>query len=172
MQASLASGVVDACLIPEVPIDMPALLQHLRRLLDDRGHAVVCVAEGAGQDLLFAPGEPRPADDAGNPVLRDIGAHLRSVFRSGELGETDVKYIDPAHLVEATKASASDHVLATVLGQHAVDAAFAGFTGATVGAVGGHFCLLPSAVVTQSHRGVHPFGKGYNRLKTSTGQPF
>ena len=32
---------------------MPLLLDHLRRLLDEKGHAVVCVAEGAGQDLLF-----------------------------------------------------------------------------------------------------------------------
>ena len=188
LQASLASGVVDVCLIPEVPIDVDALVAHLRRLLDERGHAVVAVAEGAGQDLLFererlvlffggpyvqrahaacldqsphrrpnppplslppnpeqkttptapdAAGEPRPADDAGNPLLRDVGAHLKALFKSGALGDADVKYIDPTHLVEATPSGAADHVLSKVLAQHAVDAAFAGFTGALAACVGG-----------------------------------
>lgn len=35
-------------------MDVPLLLEYLGRLLDERGHAVVCVAEGAGQELLFA----------------------------------------------------------------------------------------------------------------------
>ncbi|KAI8471140.1 MAG: phosphofructokinase family protein [Monoraphidium minutum] len=172
MQASLASGVVDACLIPEVRIDMPALLEHLGQLLEDRGHAVVCVAEGAGQELLFAEGEPRPTDEAGNPILRDIGAHLKKALKSGPLGEVDLKYIDPTHLVEATASNAADHVLAKTMGQHAADAAMAGFTGVMCGVVNGHHCLLPSHVVTQSYRCVHPYGKAYNRLRASTGQPF
>ncbi|KIY99873.1 6-phosphofructokinase 7 [Monoraphidium neglectum] len=112
-----------------VKVDVPALLNHLRRLLDDRGHAVVCVAEGAGQHLLFKDDEPRPLDDAGNPVLRDIGAHLKGLFKGGALGEVDCKYIDPTYLVEATASGSADHVLAKTLGQHAADAAFAGFTG-------------------------------------------
>lgn len=172
LQTSLASGVVDACLIPEVSIDLPLLLDHLGRLLEDRGHVVVCVAEGAGQDLLFEDGEPRPCDEAGNPILRDIGAFLKKVFKSGALGEVDVKYIDPTHLVEATAPSATDHVLAKTMGQHAADAAMAGFTGVMCGVVNGHHCLLPSHIVTQSYRSVHPFGKAYNRLRASTGQPF
>lgn len=44
--------------------------------------------------------EPRPLDDAGNPVLRDIGAHLKGLFKGGALGEVDCKYIDPTYLVE------------------------------------------------------------------------
>ncbi|GBF94971.1 phosphofructokinase [Raphidocelis subcapitata] len=172
MQAALASGVVDVCLIPEVKIDVDLLLSHMRRLLEEKGHAVVCVAEGAGQDLLYKPGEPRPMDEAGNPVLRDIGARLRSLFKSGALGEVDLKVIEPKHLVEATPSGASDHVLAKTLGHHAVDAAFAGFTGVVCGVVNGHHCLLPAPVVTQSYKTVHPGGRAYNRLRTTTGQPF
>ena len=44
--------MVDAVLIPEVPftLDGPSgLLAYLEHVLEAKGHAVVCVAEGAGQ---------------------------------------------------------------------------------------------------------------------------
>lgn len=59
VQASLASGVVDVCLIPEdsFELDGPAgLLQYIQQLLERQGHVVICVAEGAGQDLLYPGG--------------------------------------------------------------------------------------------------------------------
>ena len=46
-----SAGVVDVCLIPEVPFTLPKLLAHVKKILDARGHCVVCVAEGAGQNL-------------------------------------------------------------------------------------------------------------------------
>ena len=51
--ASLASGDVDLCLIPEVPVALggPAsVLRHLQQVVAARGHAVVVVAEGAGEE--------------------------------------------------------------------------------------------------------------------------
>lgn len=51
-QASLASGLVDVCLIPEVRFKLDGdngLVQHLERLLELKGHAMICVAEGAAQ---------------------------------------------------------------------------------------------------------------------------
>lgn len=45
-------GVVDAVLIPEVQFKMEGptgLFAHLERVLEAKGHAVLCVAEGAGQ---------------------------------------------------------------------------------------------------------------------------
>ncbi|MBM3811233.1 MAG: CBS domain-containing protein [Acidimicrobiia bacterium] len=51
--ATLASGDVNYCLVPEVPFDLDGeagLLAHLRRRIETRGHAVIVVAEGAGQD--------------------------------------------------------------------------------------------------------------------------
>jgi 6-phosphofructokinase len=56
MQSSLSSGVVDVCLIPEEPfeLDGPAgVLGYVRKIIEQKGHCVVCVAEGAGQDLLY-----------------------------------------------------------------------------------------------------------------------
>jgi 6-phosphofructokinase 1 len=53
--ASVASGVVDLCLIPELPIHLEgpnSHLVHLRRVLKEHGHAVVVVAEGAGEEIL------------------------------------------------------------------------------------------------------------------------
>lgn len=50
--ACLYAGVVDACLIPEVPfkLDGPTgLFSHLQKIIHNKGHAVLCVAEGAGQ---------------------------------------------------------------------------------------------------------------------------
>ncbi|KAJ9512526.1 hypothetical protein QJQ45_018973, partial [Haematococcus lacustris] len=52
LQASMASGVVDACLIPEVPFKLggpTGLLAYLESVIKYKGHCVVCVAEGAGQ---------------------------------------------------------------------------------------------------------------------------
>lgn len=46
------AGVVDVCLIPEVKFDLQGdrgLLKFVQGLLDEKGHCVVCIAEGAGQ---------------------------------------------------------------------------------------------------------------------------
>lgn len=67
MQASLSSGVVDVCLIPEVPFQLEGphgLLAFLKQVIEVQGHAVVAVAEGAGQDLLY-PGEGRGLEGFG-----------------------------------------------------------------------------------------------------------
>ncbi len=52
MQASLASGLVDVCLIPEVPFQLEGehgLVAYLEHLLETRGHVVICIAEGTAQ---------------------------------------------------------------------------------------------------------------------------
>jgi hypothetical protein len=46
---SFPPGVVDVCLIPEVPFKLEKLLEYVGEVLDKKGNAVVCVAEGAGQ---------------------------------------------------------------------------------------------------------------------------
>ena len=48
----MASGVVDICLIPEVRFCIEGkqgLLSYLANVLEQRGHCVICMAEGAGQ---------------------------------------------------------------------------------------------------------------------------
>jgi hypothetical protein len=45
------------------------------QVLDSKGHCVVCIAEGAGQDILDA-GE-KATDASGNAILQDVGIWLR-----------------------------------------------------------------------------------------------
>ena len=61
----LVDGHVNFCLVPEVPFTLERLLAELSRRIERRGHAVIVVAEGAGQDLMARasamPGATRPA---------------------------------------------------------------------------------------------------------------
>ncbi|KAH9321569.1 hypothetical protein KI387_016208, partial [Taxus chinensis] len=142
MHASLASGQIDICLIPEVPfrLDGPnGVLQHLQHLLVSKGSAVICVAEGAGQELV----EKIYATDAsGNIILGDSGVYIQQQVKKyfNNIGmPADVKYIDPTYMIRACRANAADGILCTVLGQNAVHGAFAGFSGITVGICNTHY---------------------------------
>jgi 6-phosphofructokinase 1 len=76
--AALASHDVDFVLIPEVPVRLDGaggFLACLRRRAQERGHAVIVVAEGAGQDLIARDGA---RDASGNARLADIGRLGRS----------------------------------------------------------------------------------------------
>lgn len=173
VQSSLASGVVDICLIPEEPFELEGpngVIAYLQGLLEQKGHAVICVSEGAGQNLLYPGNEAIPVDEAGNPKLKDIGLFLKAAIKQ-HLPDTDVKYIDPSNMVQAVPCNAADHILCRTLAMHAVDIAFAGYTGVMVGPVNGHFCMLPSHIITQSARRVDPRGKNWNRLRAAIGQP-
>ncbi|GMH42041.1 hypothetical protein BSKO_09960 [Bryopsis sp. KO-2023] len=174
MQAALASGVVDACLIPEVPFEVHGpygLFAYLRSILRTKGHAVVCVAEGAGQSLLHASNSNGGERDAsGNPILQDIGKYLRSEMKKN-FSEADIKYIDPTYMIRAIPASSTDRIYCKILAHNAVHAAFAGYTGITVGLVNTHYVYLPIPVIIMSPRNVDPKGKMWNRLRASIGQP-
>ncbi|OVA13352.1 Phosphofructokinase domain [Macleaya cordata] len=174
MHASLSSGQIDVCLIPEVPFNLGGsygVLRHLEHLIQTKGSAVVCVAEGAGQDLLE---KSNATDASGNVVLRDIGVHIQQQIKRHfkEKGvHADVKYIDPTYMIRACRANASDAILCTVLGQNAVHGAFAGYSGITVGICNTHYVYLPIPEVITSTRRVDPDSRMWHRCLTSTGQP-
>ncbi|KAJ3677362.1 hypothetical protein LUZ60_003086 [Juncus effusus] len=174
MHASLSSGQIDVCLIPEVPftLDGPkGLLQHLERLIKDKGFAMICVAEGAGQDLLQ---KSNATDASGNVVLSDIGVHLQQTIKKHFKQKgipADLKYIDPTYMVRACRANASDAILCTVLGQNAVHGAFAGFSGITSGVCNTHYVYMPIPEVISAPRTVDPNSRMWHRCLTSTGQP-
>ncbi|XP_073121425.1 ATP-dependent 6-phosphofructokinase 5, chloroplastic [Henckelia pumila] len=174
MQASLASGQIDICLIPEVPFNLHGphgVLNHLEYLLETKGSAVVCVAEGAGQDLLV---KTNATDASGNIVLGDIGVHIQQEvkkFFKGIGNPADVKFIDPTYMIRACRANASDGILCTVLGQNAVHGAFAGYSGITVGICNTHYVYFPIPEVIVQPRIVDPNSRMWHRCLTSTGQP-
>ncbi|EIE26511.1 phosphofructokinase family protein [Coccomyxa subellipsoidea C-169] len=166
MQASMASGVVDVCLIPEVPFVLHGqngLCAYLDKVLESRGHAVVCLAEGAGQGELGT-------DASGNPILQDVGVWMKQELKNHHK-EADIKYIEPSYMIRSTPTISSDRIYCKVLAHNAVHAAFAGYTGVTVGLVNTHYVYLPIPVVIQAPRKVDPRGKTWNRLRASIGQP-
>lgn len=174
MHASLSSGQIDVCLIPEVPFNLEGpygVLHHLEHLVKTKGSAVVCVAEGAGQELLQ---KSNATDASGNVVLGDIGVRIQQQIKRHfkEIGvPADVKYIDPTYMIRACRANASDAILCTVLGQNAVHGAFAGFSGITTGICNTHYVYLPIPEVITSPRVVDPNSRMWHRCLTSTGQP-
>ncbi|XP_010257275.1 PREDICTED: ATP-dependent 6-phosphofructokinase 5, chloroplastic-like [Nelumbo nucifera] len=174
MHASLSSGQIDVCLIPEIPFNLDGpygVLRHLEHLIQTKGSAVVCVAEGAGQDLLE---KSNATDASGNVVLGDIGVYIQQRIKRHfkEIGvPSDVKYIDPTYMIRACRANASDAILCTVLGQNAVHGAFAGYSGITVGICNTHYVYLPIPEVIASPRTVDPNSRMWHRCLTSTGQP-
>ncbi len=172
--ASIADSDADFCLIPEVRFDLDGesgFLACLRRRLERRHHAVVVVAEGAGQDLFGASTE---TDASGNPRLFDIGSLLREriVAHLAERGmPVALRYIDPSYLLRGLAPNATDAELCLQLGQAAAHAAMAGRTNLIVGRWNQSVVHVPIALATGRRRQVDPEGEVWRAVLGSTGQP-
>jgi len=174
--ASVANSDVNFCLVPEVTLalDGPAgFLGALETRLADSRHAVVVVAEGAGQDLVEA--EAAGATDAsGNLRLRDIGSFLKhrieAHFSKRSIPLT-LKYIDPSYIVRSLPANAYDSALCLMLGQHAVHAAMAGRTNLLIGYWNQRFTHVPLVLATRGRKELDPRGELWQAVLGATGQP-
>ncbi len=144
--AALASKHVNFLLIPEKDFDLEgknALFESLKDRLDRRGHAVVLVAEGAGQKFFQAAGEK---DKSGNSKLGDIGVYLkdRIIDYFKKIGyEANMKYIDPSYIIRSVPANPEDSIFCGFLAQNAVHAAMSGKTGMVVGIWNNVFTHVP-----------------------------
>ncbi|MFY9934228.1 MAG: ATP-dependent 6-phosphofructokinase [Streptosporangiaceae bacterium] len=172
--AALANHDADCVLIPEVPVSLDGpngFLAWLRRRMRQRGHAVIVVAEGAGQDLT-APAAGR--DASGNIRLADVGALLRErILSDFAAAETPVslRYVDPGYAIRSVPANAYDAVFCLRLAQAAVHAAMAGRTAMVVGRWHGRFVHLPISLATGSRNQVDPDGDLWMSVLEATGQP-
>jgi 6-phosphofructokinase 1 len=173
-QATLALKDVNFVLIPEEPFELhgpQGFLHSLHHRLKHRGHAVIVVAEGAGQDLLAASSE---TDASGNPVLRDICGLLRreidTYFKTEGMDYT-LKYIDPSYIIRSIPANANDRVYCGFLGQNAVHAAMAGKTGMVVSKLHGHYIHLPLSLVAGKRKRINTVSNYWQAVLQSTGQP-
>ncbi|MHA6780898.1 ATP-dependent 6-phosphofructokinase [Pseudonocardia saturnea] len=172
--AALARSGADVVLIPEVPFGLDGddgLLAHLRRRVSERGHAVVVVAEGAGQDLLGA-GDGH--DASGNARLEDIGPYLRRRIGDhfADAGiETSIRYIDPSYAIRSVPANPYDSVYCVRLSQAAVHAAMSGRTEMVVGRYRRRFVHVPMAAAVSRRNQVDPHGDLWMAVLESTGQP-
>jgi 6-phosphofructokinase 1 len=170
--ASLANSDADVVLIPEVAFDLDGLLSYIHRRVSERGHAVVVLAEGAGQDHLADL--PGAADASGNARLRDFGSLLtrRVTEHFADAGtELNLKYIDPSYVIRSVPANPYDSVYCIRLAQAAVHAAMAGRTEMVVGRWRRRFVHLPIPVAVSRRNQVDPGGDLWLAVLETTGQP-
>jgi len=170
--ATIASGDVNFCLIPELPIvlDGPdGLLAKLERRLDRKHHAVVVVAEGAGQELI-AGSEPADRDASGNVVYENIGTYLKNRIRE-HFRQKDkpinVRYFDPSYEIRSCPANASDSAYCLLLGQNAVHAGMAGKTDMFVGYWNQHYIHVPLAAAINKRKRLDTRGQIWQTILTT-----
>ena len=173
--AALAQSDANVVLIPEVPfcLDGPGgLLEHLLERVKTRGHAVIVVAEGAGQELM--PTAEGAVDASGNRKLLDIGRFLQTRitdhFATAGI-ELNLKYIDPSYAVRSVRANPYDSVYCLRLAQNAVHAAMAGRTELVVGRYRGRFVHIPMPLAVSHRNQVAPDGDLWLAVLEATGQP-
>ena len=172
--SALANSVVNFCLIPEVPFELQGetgLLAALERRLEKKHHAVIVVAEGAGQKLFS--GRKTEKDASGNVLHNDIGTFLRdeikAYFKKKGMDHT-VKYIDPSYTIRSLPATGIDSTFCLHLAQHAVHAAMAGMTDVVVGNWHGYFTYVPISLATKCRRQIDPQGQLWQSVLLTTRQ--
>jgi 6-phosphofructokinase 1 len=176
-QAAIASTDVDAVLIPEVPLCLEGelgLFALLERRLRRNRHAVIVVAEGAGQELFAEDGVRSERDLSGNQRFGDIGAMLRTrVVEHFARRKVDVtlKYIDPSYHIRSVPASPTDSVYCWNMARNAVHAAMAGNTEVLIGRWHGRFVHVPMPLATRFRKQVDASGDLWMSVVESTGQP-
>lgn len=162
-------------LIPEIefPLDGPGgFLDALRKRIEARQHAVVVVAEGAGQHLFAAEKDER--DASGNRKMHDIGVYLRdkiaAYFKAAGVA-INMKYIDPSYIIRSVPANSDDSLLCDAMARHAVHAAMAGKTDVLIGAEHGQFLHIPICTAVARKKSLHPNSELWLRVLETTGQP-
>lgn len=173
--AALAKSDANFVLIPEVSFQLDGpqgLLTALEERIKHRGHAVVVVAEGAGQSLLDEC--PKSTDASGNARLGDIGLFLKQKICNhfAALGiDLNLKYIDPSYLIRSVPANPFDSVYCLRLAHNAVHAAMSGRTEMVVGRWHGRFVHVPIPLAIRERNTVDPNGDLWMSVLESTGQP-
>jgi len=170
--ATLASRQVDLVVVPELSFDLEGergIIEYLRRLIKKRNHAVLVVAEGAGQRYLE---QSETRDLSGNRKLGDIGTYLRDRLKH-ELRDisASLKYIDPSYMIRAAPANSADAIFCGRLAEDAVHAAMAGKTGLVVGLWYNRFTHIPLSLATSKRKLISLDSAFWRNVVESTGQP-
>ena len=167
----LSNNNVNFCLVPEIPFSIDGFLSALKERLKTRGHAVVVVAEGAGQDLLQ---HSDTRDASGNVRLEDIGVFLRETIKGHFRGvgmELNLKYIDPSYSIRSVPATPHDSAFCLLLGHNAVYAGMSGRTDMVVGFWKNEFTHVPISRAVSKRKKIDPEGWLWSSVLASTGQP-
>lgn len=171
--ATVASQDVNFCLVPEVPFVLEGprgLLAAMERRLGKKSHAVLVVAEGAGQELLESSEE---RDESGNLRLKDIGHFLKDQFQVHfkKRGiEMTLRYFDPSYQIRGCPANTQDALICDFMGRHAVHAAMSGKTGLVISYLHSHFVHVPISVIARGSKRLELNGELWNAVLSSTRQ--
>lgn len=161
------------------PVDMAAavdnligFLSALRERIQKRAHAVVAVAEGAGQEFFEDPSTEQ--DQSGNIKLKDIGLFLRerieTYFKDVNVPIV-MRYFDPSYLIRSSPANAADSVLCDLYARNAVHAAMAGKTGLVIGFLHDSFIHIPIEMLVLEKKHIDTDGAWWKAVLAATGQP-
>jgi len=171
--AALAQQDANFVLIPEVPFKMEGeggLLQAVEKRLEERSHAVIVAAEGAGQEFFDGKHEK---DKSGNTILYDIGLYLKENIEK-YLKNKDIhfsmKYIDPSYMIRSLPANSNDSVFCGFLARDAVHAGMSGRTDMLVGFINNRFIHIPMVLCAGKRKHVNPKDKLWQAVLESTGQ--
>lgn len=173
--AALAVQEVNFVLVPESEFDLygtRGFLKVLRKRLEERKHAVIVVAEGAGQHLFDDTTTEK--DASGNIKHKDIGVYLKDKIAEEFNNKNfphSIRYIDPSYIIRSTPANANDSKFCNLLAQNAVHAALAGKTDFVVGFWNNHFTLMPIPSVTSKRKKIDTEGELWWNVLEATGQP-
>ena len=170
--AVVASQDVNFALIPEVPFKLEVLLAALKQRMMNKSHAVIAVAEGAGQHLLHADKAER--DVSGNVKPKDIGPCLcekiKSYFKAQGIPVV-IRYFDPSYQIRSRPANSEDALFCDLYARHAVHAAMAGKTGVVIGFLHERFIHVPIEVLATHTKHLDPASGWWRSVLAATGQP-
>jgi 6-phosphofructokinase 1 len=168
---------VNFVLVPEVPFELEGgngLLKHLEDRLNLRQHAVICVAEGAGQELIQKDANSQERDASGNIKLKDVGIFLREkieeYFKKKKI-EVSLKYIDPSYMIRSAPSVPNDAIFCAQLGQYAVHAAMAGKTDLIIGQWNNNYTHVPIELAISKKKFINPNSRFWCSVIDATGQP-
>jgi 6-phosphofructokinase 1 len=173
--ATLANSDVNFCFIPETPLVLEGqngFLSLLEKRLDKRHHAVIVVAEGAGQNYTTDE-HTTQTDASGNIVRGDIGLFMKQKIKqyfNDKQKPIALKYIDPSYMIRSLPTDANDAAFCLMLGQNAVHAGISGRTNMVVGYWNQYFTHFPIALATMRRKKVDPNGDLWQTVLATTGQ--
>jgi 6-phosphofructokinase 1 len=180
LTATLSSRDVDCCLIPENEFYLEGkggLFEFLEQRLKENGHAVLVVAEGAGQDMIpRTDAQKEERDESGNPVFLDSGGWLKSELKNWWARDHPnelftVKYIDPTYMIRAVPANATDSLYCTLLAHSAIHGVMAGYTGFVAGPINGNYAYIPLEEVARAKNEVDTKDHKWAWIRSVTNQP-
>lgn len=175
--ASIANPVVNFCLVPENPFVLSGpnglFAAVEKRFTAGKDHAVIVVAEGAGQELFKDMPETR--DASGNILKNDIGEFLKRALECHMKSrgiKSSVKYFDPSYIIRSCPAKGTDAIRCYMLARNAVHAAMAGRTNCVVGNLGESYCLVPIKLATIERQKISLKSDLWRSVMDATGQEY